>query len=221
MKAHTPKGRGTPRIVASTVLAGGVLATGLLRGRRSGGSGAATEEDTGLGQFARLKVDYAQRVASWDGSPTAPRRAQVISAAINPGFQAVAAHRLSRALYLRGLHTPAWIVHMLNLWLTGAEILPTADIGPGMLVTHPSGVGIWCEAGANLHVNGQCEIGNLEGKRAVLGDDVYLGHASSILGSVTIGDGAIVGAHALVLKDVPARHRAVGIPAKNLPPVAG
>ena len=47
-----------------------------------------------------------------------------------------------------------------------------------------------------------------------LGNDVYVGAGAKILGPVTIGDGAIIGANAVVLKDVPAGATAVGVPAR-------
>jgi len=47
-----------------------------------------------------------------------------------------------------------------------------------------------------------------------LGNDVYVGCGAKILGPVTIGDGAMIGANAVVLKDVPAGATAVGIPAR-------
>ena len=52
----------------------------------------------------------------------------------------------------------------------------------------------------------------------VIGDRVYLGANSSVLGDVTIGDGAIVGAHALVIRSVPPGTVAVGVPAKVVGP---
>jgi len=50
-------------------------------------------------------------------------------------------------------------------------------------------------------------------KPVVIGNDVWLGVAATILPGVTIGDGAVIGAHALVTKDVPARAIVVGVPA--------
>ena len=47
-----------------------------------------------------------------------------------------------------------------------------------------------------------------------LGNDVYVGCGAKILGPVTIGDGAIIGANAVVLEDVPAGATAVGVPAR-------
>lgn len=48
-----------------------------------------------------------------------------------------------------------------------------------------------------------------------LGDDIYIWAKPSVIGPVQIGDGAVVGAHALVLEDVPAGAVARGMPARN------
>ena len=54
-----------------------------------------------------------------------------------------------------------------------------------------------------------------------IGHGVFLAAKSTVLGNIRIGAGAVVGAHALVTKAVPARHTAVGVPAKILPPDYG
>jgi len=51
----------------------------------------------------------------------------------------------------------------------------------------------------------------------ILGDEVYVGAGARILGAITIGDRAQIGANAVVLKDVPADHVAVGVPATVRP----
>jgi serine O-acetyltransferase len=50
-----------------------------------------------------------------------------------------------------------------------------------------------------------------------LGDDVYVGAGARILGEITVGDRAQIGANAVVLKDVPADHVAIGVPATIRP----
>ena len=52
------------------------------------------------------------------------------------------------------------------------------------------------------------------GHRVVLGNDVWIGHGAIILPNVTIGDGAAIGAGAVVSRDVPAFAVAVGVPAR-------
>ncbi|ERA52031.1 Serine acetyltransferase [Corynebacterium diphtheriae DSM 43988] len=48
-------------------------------------------------------------------------------------------------------------------------------------------------------------------------DDVVIGAGAKVLGPITIGKGSAIGANAVVTKDVPANHIAVGIPAANRP----
>ena len=54
--------------------------------------------------------------------------------------------------------------------------------------------------------------------RPVLGDNVSVHAGAKVLGAVAIGDGARIGANAVVLHDVPAGCTAVGVPARILPP---
>jgi serine O-acetyltransferase len=54
----------------------------------------------------------------------------------------------------------------------------------------------------------------------VIGDHVYIGCHSSIIGAVTIGDNAVIAANSLVISDVPAGFTAIGVPAKNLPKIS-
>lgn len=50
----------------------------------------------------------------------------------------------------------------------------------------------------------------------VIGNNVWFGVGATVLPGITIGDGAVVGAHALVTKDVPPRAIVVGVPARIL-----
>ena len=56
--------------------------------------------------------------------------------------------------------------------------------------------------------------------RPSIGDDVFVYAGAKVLGDVTVGDGACIGANAVVLEDVPAGATAVGVPARILPPKA-
>lgn len=124
------------------------------------------------------------------------------------GREGIAA-RLVRALARRRL----------RLWQTiaGCDVGPGARIGPGLNLPHPNGVVIHHEAliGRDCMLMQQVTIGQLGVAGApVLGDNVYVGCGAKILGPITIGDGARIGANAVVLHDVPAGATAVGIPAR-------
>lgn len=101
--------------------------------------------------------------------------------------------------------------------VTGAELpLNAARIAGGLLMPHPNGVVVHPEAeiGPNCLLFQQVTIGT--GPRPgvpKLGGNVDVGPGAKILGGVTIGDHAVIGANAVVLSDVPAGAVMVGIPA--------
>ncbi len=141
---------------------------------------------------------------------------------IHPGTVAVLLYRLAHALKGRGpvggLGSRA--LSLVNIVLTGADIHADACIGPGLYIPHASGVvvGAGTRAGTNLSLYGSVLLG--QGRDhgfPLIGDDVTFWGKASAIGPVRIGDGVHVGAHALVLKDVPAGHNAVGVPALARP----
>jgi serine O-acetyltransferase len=101
--------------------------------------------------------------------------------------------------------------------VSGAEIpLNSSRIAGGLLIPHPNGVVIHPDAklGPNCLVFQQVTIGTgpVPGV-PTLGGCVDVGPGAKILGGVTIGDGAIIGANSVVIHDVPAGAVAVGVPA--------
>jgi serine acetyltransferase len=85
------------------------------------------------------------------------------------------------------------------------------SIPHGTKISHPYGICInrGVVIGKNVDIRHGVTIGNKSPNNkiiecAVIGDNVFVGCNASILGNVHIGNGAIIGAHALVLKDVPA-----------------
>jgi serine O-acetyltransferase len=91
-----------------------------------------------------------------------------------------------------------------------------AEFGPGLVFIHATGIVIngTVKGGNNLHLEHQVTIGAERRQAPQLGNDIFLGAGAKILGSITIGDGAKVGANAVVVKDVPAHSTVVGIPAQ-------
>lgn len=126
-----------------------------------------------------------------------------------PQFFAVAAYRVSHVLWRRGKPRLGRVSMLVGLVLTGAEISGAATIGPGLRLTHTGGivVGTGVVAGADLILYAGVVLGNHGPNRRgqpTLGDGVRVCSKASILGPVQIGDGAVIGAHALVIDDVPA-----------------
>jgi serine O-acetyltransferase len=106
--------------------------------------------------------------------------------------------------------------------LIGAELPPQVRCGPGLVLRH-AGRGVvihpGVRIGSNARIYHRVTLGVADhGGPPTLGDDVYLGVGASVLGELRIGDGARIGAGAVVVtRDVPAHHVAVGVPARARP----
>lgn len=108
-----------------------------------------------------------------------------------------------------------------HLWrgVPGIDLGAT-PIGPGLFVSHGQATILSAERiGANLQVHQGVTVGwdYHSERRPIIGDGVFIGAGAKILGAVTIGDRALIGANAVVVCDVPAGATAVGIPARIRP----
>jgi len=134
-----------------------------------------------------------------------------------PNYAAVVAYRCARALREHRLGVPARFVTMMAQAATGAEIGPGARIGAGLSLAHTHGivVGEGVQAGVRLRLYSGVVLGSTNNERRgwghpTLGDDVVVWSKATVAGPITIGDRAQVGAHALVMRDLPADQLAVG-----------
>ncbi|KAB7673241.1 serine O-acetyltransferase [Bacillus sp. B1-b2] len=140
------------------------------------------------------------------------------------GLHAVWFYRLSHKLWKRKLHLAAQCISQFARVWTGVEIHPAAKIGKRLLIDHGTGVIIGETAiiGDDVVIYQGVTLGGVDnqpGRRHPrIGNKVFIGAGAAVLGAITVGDGAKVGALALVLKDVPAEHTAVGNPARFIPP---
>lgn len=135
-------------------------------------------------------------------------------------------YRCSRFCYLRvpllGNSFSVIIRHLLRVY-AGCEIAPTAVIDPSVKFPHPMGIviGDGARIDAGTKIWQQVTIGS-HGKSGqqlqypVIGKNVRIYAKASVLGGVRIGESAIIGAHSLVLCDVPDGKTAAGVPARIL-----
>ena len=150
-----------------------------------------------------------------------PAATSKISTLINyPGVHAIGFHRVDHFFYKKRRFFWSRFVSQVGRFLTGIEIHPGAQIGKNLFIDHGMGVviGETAVVGDNCTIYHQVTLGGTgkeKGKRhPTLGDGVLVSTGAKVLGPITIGNGAKIGANAVVLADVPENATAVGIPAK-------
>ncbi len=137
-----------------------------------------------------------------------------------PGVHALIGHRLTHWLYLHHCFLLARVLSQINRFFTGIEIHPGAKIGRRFFIDHGSGViiGETTEIGDDVTLYQGVTLGGTgkeKGKRhPTIGNRVMISAGAKILGSITIGDYAKVGAGAVVLRDVPPKATVVGVPGR-------
>lgn len=107
--------------------------------------------------------------------------------------------------------------------LTGIMLPASVNVGPGLYVGHFGGVII--NGGVKLGAN--CKIAHTIGTKGagrgpgvpIIGNNVYIGTGAKVLGKVTIGENVVIGANAVVVKDVPDNVIVGGVPARIIGPV--
>ena len=146
-----------------------------------------------------------------------------------PGDKAIFFHRIANFFAVAKFDLIARIISQFSRFLTGIEIHPKAKIGKYLFIDHGMGVviGETSEIGDNVTIYHMVTLGgispsiNSDDQRATkrhptLQDNVVVGSGAQVLGPVTVGKNAKIGANAVVTKDVPENAVMVGIPAKNV-----
>lgn len=161
--------------------------------------------------------------------PAARSRIEVILA--YPSLHALLIHRLAHAVWRRGWRLLGRVLSNFGRFLTGIEIHPGATIGSRLFIDHGLGVviGETAEVGDDVtmyhdvtlggvlpSVNSASQIGVK--RHPTIRDGVIIGSGAQVLGAVTVGEGARIGANAVVTKDVPAGVTVVGNPSRIIMP---
>ncbi len=139
-----------------------------------------------------------------------------------PGLHALMWHRLAHGLWRRGARLSGRMVANVARFHTGIEIHPGAVIGRRVIIDHGMGVviGETAVVGDDVYLYHQVTLGgtsSVHGKRhPTVGRDVVIGAGAKVLGAIGIGDGARIGANAVVLEPVAAGTTVVGIPARPI-----
>ncbi|MEQ8443059.1 MAG: serine O-acetyltransferase EpsC [Alphaproteobacteria bacterium] len=154
-------------------------------------------------------------------------RSRIEVALCYPAFHAIVLYRAANWLWRKRWFLLARSISQFARWISGIEIHPGATIGKGFFIDHGMGVviGETAEIGDNVTLYHDVTLGgvspseNSDGQRCTkrhptLLDNVIVGSGAQILGPITVGAGARVGANAVVVKDVAEGATMVGIPAK-------
>lgn len=165
--------------------------------------------------FQRLRENLHTVI---ERDPAAKNRFEVLLC--YPGLHAIWMHRIAHFFYRHRWYTFARFVSHISRALTGIEIHPGATIGRRLFIDHGMGVVI----GETTEIGDDCLIykgvvfggTTLEKKKRhpTLGNRVVVGSNSTVLGAITIGDGAKIGSGSVVIKDVPPGATVVGVPGR-------
>ena len=169
--------------------------------------------------------DFLQSIINRD--PAAKSKISLILT--YPGVKAVFFHRLANFFSTAKFDLIARIISQFSRFLTGIEIHPKAKIGKNLFIDHGMGVviGETSEIGDNVTIYHMVTLGgiapsinsndqrNLK-RHPTIENEVVIGSGAQVLGPVTVGCCAKIGANAVITKNVPEKAVMVGIPAKNV-----
>ena len=137
-----------------------------------------------------------------------------------PGLHALRFHRVAHFLWQHRLRFTARLLSHVSRFLTGIEIHPGARIGRRFFLDHGMGVviGETAEIGDDVLIYQGVVLGgtSLEKRKRhpTIGNNVVIGAAAILLGPITLGNGARVGANSVVVKSVPPGATVVGVPGR-------
>ena len=137
-----------------------------------------------------------------------------------PGLWALLFYRFAHKLYGYGLRFLPRFISAIGQFLTTIDIHPASIIGKRVFIDHGVGVVIGETAiiEDDVIIYQQVTLGGVstdKGKRhPTIKQGAVIGAGAKVLGNITIGENAKIGANSVVIKDVPPDSTAVGIPAR-------
>lgn len=137
-----------------------------------------------------------------------------------PGLHAIWLHRVAHWLWRVRLFWLGRAISHLSRFITGIEIHPNAQIGPGFFIDHGMGtvIGETAEVGADVTLYHNVTLGGVSWEKKkrhpTVEDHVVIGAGAQILGPVRIGAHSRIGANSVVVKNVPANSVVVGVPGR-------
>jgi serine O-acetyltransferase len=141
-----------------------------------------------------------------------------------PGLHAVWIHRVSHFLWNKNFYFLARLLSHFSRMFTGIEIHPGAKLGRRVFIDHGSGVviGETAEVGDDVLIYMGVVLGGTALEKVkrhpTVENDVVIGSGAAVLGPITIGRGAKIGAGSVVIRPVPPGATAVGVPARIAEP---
>jgi serine O-acetyltransferase len=173
----------------------------------------------GVGTLRRLAGEIRRDVAAaHERDPAARGVSSLEILASWPGVHALLAHRVSHALHHAGVPLVPRLLATATRATTNIEIHPAAKIGDALFIDHGTGVvvGETAEIGDNVTLYQGVTLGGTgfaTGKRhPTVEDNVTIGSGAKLLGPITVGHGAKIGANSVVITDVPPNSTVVGNP---------
>ena len=169
--------------------------------------------------------DFLQSII--DRDPAAKSKVSLVLT--YPGVKAIFFHKIANFFAIAKFDLVARIISQFSRFFTGIEIHPKAKIGKNLFIDHGMGVviGETSEVGDNVTIYhnvtlvGVAPSINSNDQRntkrhPTLQDNVVVGSGAQILGPVVVGRNSLIGANAVVTKDVPEKSIMIGIPAKRV-----
>jgi serine O-acetyltransferase len=173
----------------------------------------------GVGTLRRLAGEVRRDVAAaHERDPAARGVSSLEILASWPGVHALLAHRVSHAMHHAGVPMLPRLLATATRATTNIEIHPAAKIGDALFIDHGTGVvvGETAEIGDNVTLYQGVTLGGTgfaTGKRhPTVEDNVTIGSGAKLLGPITVGHGAKIGANSVVITDVPPNSTVVGNP---------